>query len=191
MHAVSRQAAVLCVCAALAAGCASTDEPVQTKAVFDTGVAAYDAKDYAKAFEIFSSIDDRDLAAMRNVALMLRKGQGTAKDPKAAELMYARAAEGGLATAAADLGEMLLNGEAGPPDPKAAAPWLAGAADAGHPVAAFELAQLFEAGNGVPKDLAQARKLYRQAADDGMDEAKKRLDALPPAASDAPAKPKP
>ncbi len=171
---------------AVLAGCASSDEPVQTKAVFDTGVAAYDAKDYAKAFQIFSSIDDRDLAAMRNVALMLRKGQGTAKDPKAAELMYARAAQGGLATAAADLGEMLLDGEAGPPDPKAAAPWLAGAAGAGHPIAAFELAQMLEAGNGVPKDLAEARKLYQLAADSGMDEAKKRLDALPPAATPKP-----
>ena len=46
---------------------------------------------------------------------------------------------------------------------------------------------MFEAGNGVPKDLAAARKLYQQAADGGMDEARKRLDALPP----APAAPKP
>jgi uncharacterized protein len=183
MHAVSRQAAILCVCAALAAGCAAADEQQQTKAVFDTGIAAYDAKDYAKAFRIFSSIDDSDLAAMRNVALMLRKGQGTAKDPKAAEKMYQRAAEGGLATAAADLGEMLLNGEAGAPDAKAAAPWLAGAAGAGHPIAAFELGRMFETGNGVPKDLAAARKLYEVAAKGGMDEAKTRLDALPPTPS--------
>jgi TPR repeat protein len=169
------------LCAALiTAGCASDiDNPQGTKQIFDQGVAAYDAKDYARAFEIFSSIDDRDLAAMRNVALMLRKGQGTAKDPKAAEAMYRRAAEGGLATAAADLGEMLLNGEAGPPDPKAAAPWLAGAAEAGHPIAAFQLGEMYETGNGVPKDLAAARKLYRAAADAGLDKAKKRLAALP------------
>src|SRR6202000_1509951 len=96
------------------------DSAGATKATFDKGLAAYDAKDYAGAFKIFSSIDDRDLAAMRNVALMLRKGQGTARDPNAAEEIYARAANGGLATAAADLGEMLLNGEAGPPDAKAA-----------------------------------------------------------------------
>ncbi len=177
----------LCFCAAVAAGCASSpaDDPKETKAAFDRGVAAYDAKNYGEAFKIFSAIDDRDLAAMRNVALMLRKGQGTAKDPKAAEDMYARAAQGGLATAAADLGEMLLNGEAGPPDAKAAAPWLTGAAGAGHPVAQFELGQMFEDGNGVPKDLAQARKLYQAAADAGMDEARRRLAAMPP----GPAKP--
>jgi len=176
--------------AALAGGCASSpaDDPKETQAAFDRGVAAYDAKNYDEAFKIFSTIDDRDLAAMRNVALMLRKGQGTAKDPKAAEDMYARAAQGGLATAAADLGEMLLNGEAGPPDAKAAAPWLAGAAGAGHPVAQFELGQMFETGNGVPKDPAQARKLYQAAADAGMDEARQRLAAMQ-AAPPAPAKP--
>src|ERR1700742_1739479 len=153
MHAIVRQAAVLCFCATFATGCASAPDPKETKATFDSGLAAYDAKDYEKAFKIFSSIDDRDLAAMRNVALMLRKGQGTAKDPKAAEDMYERAAEGGLATAAADLGEMLLNGEAGAPDAKAAPPWPAGAAGAGHPIAAFELSTMFETGNGVPKDI--------------------------------------
>jgi TPR repeat protein len=179
--------------AALAAGCASSaqDDPKATQATFDRGVAAYDAKDYDEAFKIFSSIDDHDLAAMRNVALMLRKGEGTAKDPKAAEEMYARAADGGLATAAADLGEMLLNGEAGPPDAKAAAPWLAGAAAAGHPVAQFELGRMFEEGNGVPRDPVRARKLYQAAAGSGMDEASTRLAALPPAPPPAPATPKP
>ena len=178
---LSRFFAALCL-AVLAAGCASSpaDDPKETKAAFDRGVAAYDAKDYDAAFKIFSSIDDSDLAAMRNVALMLRKGEGTAKDPKAAEDMYARAAQGGLATAAADLGEMLLNGEAGPPDAKAAAPWLAGAASAGHPVAQFELGRMFEEGNGVPKDPAKARKLYQAAADAGVDEARQRLAGLPP-----------
>src|ERR1700744_1039422 len=104
MHTGPLRAFVLCFCVAFATGCASSpeDDPQVTKATFDKGVAAYDAKNYEDAFKIFSSIDDRDVAAMRNVALMLRKGLGTAKDPKAAEEMYARAAQGGLATAAAD-----------------------------------------------------------------------------------------
>ena len=172
-------------CVSVATSCASADDPKETKQIFDQGVAAYDAKNYAEAFRLFSSIDDHDLAAMRNEALMLRKGLGVAKDPEKAEEMYARAAQGGLATAAADLGEMLLQGEAGPPDVKAAFPWLAVAAEAGHPIASFELAQLYETGikDGakeiVPKDLAVARKLYQRASDGGMDEAKKHLKALP------------
>ncbi|HTT96570.1 MAG TPA: hypothetical protein VMF58_00860 [Rhizomicrobium sp.] len=181
MQAMYFRAAALCICVAFATGCASSpaDDPQVTKAIFDKGVAAYDAKNYEEAFKIFESIDDRDVAAMRNVALMLRKGQGTPKDPKAAEDMYARAATGGLATAAADLGEMLLKGEAGEPDPKAALPWLMGAAEAGHPVAALEAGEIVEAGTAGPKDIATARKLYQIAADAGMEEARKRLSALP------------
>lgn len=172
-------------CVSVATSCASADDPKETKQIFDQGVVAYDAKNYAEAFRLFSSIDDHDLAAMRNEALMLRKGFGVAKDPEKAEEMYARAAHGGLATAAADLGEMLLQGEAGPPDVKAAFPWLAAAAEAGHPIAEYELAQLYETGvkNGsdeiVPKNLAVAQKLYQRAADGGMEEAKKHLLAPP------------
>jgi len=93
--------------------------------------------------------------------------------------MYKRAADGGLATAAADLGEMLLKGEAGPPRPKAALPWLLGAASAGHPVAALEAGEILEDGSAGHKDLAEARKLYGQAAAAGMDEAVRRLAAMP------------
>ena len=81
-------------------------------------MTAYDAGDYAKAYKIWSSIDDDDIAAMRNVAMMRRQGLGTDKDPKGAELMYTRAAEAGLPTAQADLADMLIKGEAGPPDPE-------------------------------------------------------------------------
>lgn len=173
---------MICVCVTVAASCASSaaDDPQATKRIFDQGVAAYDAKNYPEAFRIFSSIDDHDLAAMRNVALMLRKGEGVAQDPRAAEEMYARAANGGLATAAADLGEMLLKGEAGPPDARAALPWLDAAAAAGHPIAAFELGQIYEDGKVVPKNLPRARKLYKQAAAAGMTEAAKRLAAMVP-----------
>ncbi len=182
MHIRKFPPALVCMCVAFATGCASSpaDDPKVTSRIFDSGVAAYDAKDYQKAFSIFSSIEDRDLAAMRNVALMLRKGQGVAKDPRAAEEEYARAARGGLATAAADLGEMLLNGEAGPPDPKGALPWLLGAAAAGHPVAAFQAAEILEQGNGVPQDIPMARKLYTLASKAGVKDAEARLDGLPP-----------
>jgi TPR repeat protein len=174
-------------CVAFAAGAASAHDPAEAKKIFDAGVAAYDAKNYADAFRLFSSIDDTDLAAMRNEAIMLRNGQGVPKDPKRAEEVYQRAAQGGLATAAADLGEMLLEGEAGPPDVKAAFPWLAAAAEAGHPIAAYELAQLYETGvkDYVPKNIEMARKLYERAAEGGMEEAKKHLLTLPP---DKPAK---
>ena len=179
------------LCAFLLGGCATPSGP-QLASTFDSGVKAYDAGDYPAAYKIWSGIDDEDLAAMRNVAMMLRTGQGVAKDPKKAEDMYEIAAEAGLPTAQADLADMLLKGEAGPPDPARALPLLEAAAAANHPAAQFELAQMYETGQLVPKDESVARRLYAAAAGHGMKDAQARLDQLGPEttpaapASDAP-----
>lgn len=167
------------------AGCA-TETSASIKNTFDSGVAAYDAHDYAKAYRIWSSIDDEDLAAMRNVAMLRRQGLGTAKDPKGAEEMYQRAADAGLPTAQADLADMLIKGEAGPPDPQRALPLLVSAAAANHPIAQYELAQFYEKGELVPKNLNVARNLYAAAASHGMKEAQDRLAQLGPAAPPSP-----
>jgi TPR repeat protein len=158
----------------------ATETTESLKTTFDAGVAAYDQGDYATAYKLWSSIDDDDVAAMRNVAMLQRKGLGTAKDPKAAEAMFARAAEAGLPTAQADLADMLLKGEAGPPDPKAAQPLLQAAAAANHPIAQYELGQMYEAGTIVPRDMKVARNLYAAAAAHGMPEAQERLKQLGP-----------
>ncbi|HEY4275115.1 MAG TPA: tetratricopeptide repeat protein [Rhizomicrobium sp.] len=175
-------------------GCATAETSANLKSSFDSGVAAYDAGDYPKAYKIWSAIDDEDIAAMRNVAMMRRQGLGTAKDPKGAEEMYLRAAEAGLPTAQADLADMLIRGEAGPPDPKRALPLLEVAAAANHPLAQYELAQFYEAGQLVPQNLTKARSLYAAAASHGMKEAQSRLDQLgpaPDASQTAPATPPP
>lgn len=146
---------------------------------FDEGAAAFDAGDYEKAFRIFSELADHyDLGAMRNVALMERKGLGTDKDPKAAEEMMEQAARRGLPTAQADLGVMLMDGEAGAPDEKAALPWLEEAAMAQHPIAQFRLGELFEEGAVVPKNMEVAELLYGAAARHGVTEAGERLKKL-------------
>jgi TPR repeat protein len=154
----------------------------QLASTFNTGVTAYDAGDHAKAYAIWSGIADQDVAAMRNVAMMLRKGDGVAKDPAAAEDMYRRAAEAGLPTAQADLADMLLKGEAGPPNPKAALPLLVAAAAANHPIAQYQLAQMYETGQQglVPQDLDTARRLYADAAGHGMKEAAEKVKQLGP-----------
>jgi TPR repeat protein len=167
----------LCLCLMLAS-CAVAHDTEELKAIFNQGLAAYDAGRYEEAFKIFQSIDDEDVAAMRNVGLMLRKGLGTTKDPKAAEEMLQRAAEDGLPTAQYDLAEMLLNGEAGEPDPKAALPWLTEAASAHHPIAEYRLGLLYEEGKVVEKNLNFARTLYADAAARGVPGAKEHLDKL-------------
>ena len=171
----------LCLAAALLGGCASDVElsGAAIKAAFAEGLKDYDSGNYEAAYKTWSSIDEVDLAAMRNVGAMLRTGKGVKKDPKAALAMLTRAAEAGLFTAQADVGDMLLKGEAGPADPKAAAPWLAMAARAGHPTAAYQLGQLYEQGTGVPKNIEAARALYKAAAAGGVADAAKRLAELP------------
>lgn len=166
--------------------CASNTTGTSLKNDFEAGLTAYDAGDYPKAYRIWSAIDDDDIAAMRNVAMMRRQGLGTAKDPKGAEEMYLRAAEAGLPTAQADLADMLIRGEAGPPDPGRALPLLEAAAAANHPMAQYELAQFYETGQLVPRNMTVARNLYAAAAGHGMKEAQARLDQLGPSSADAP-----
>ena len=177
------------LCGVLVSACATTPTHEQMQATFETGVKDYDSGNYKAAYQTWKTIDNVDLAAMRNIALMLRKGEGVEKNPKAALAKMEQAANAGLVTAQADLADMLLKGEAGPPDPKAAVPWLALAADAGHPVAAFERGKLYEQGTVVKQNLEKARKLYKLAAAAGVNEAAARLKALPPElpASPAPA----
>jgi TPR repeat protein len=152
-------------------------DSVEIAKIFDSGVTAYDAGNYEQAFNIWWDLRYEDLAAMRNLAIMLRKGQGVEKDAKKAEELYQRAAEAGLPTAQADLAEMLLKGEAGPPDLAGALPLLKAAAAANHPVAQFELGELYETGAPplVPQNLEMARQLYAAAANHGMKEAADRL----------------
>jgi uncharacterized protein len=179
----------LCIalCACLAGAPAAQGRTSQEIAAeFATGVTAYDAGDYEKAFKIWWELRFEDLAAMRNLGMMLRKGIGTAKNPKRAEEIYLRAAEVGMPTAQADLADMYIKGDLGPPDMTAALPLLARAAAANHPGAQYQLGEFYETGAPpyVPKDLEKARELYAAAAAAGMPEAIARSQFLgPPAAS--------
>ncbi len=179
----------LCLCGVLLTGCASVPSHNEIQATFKAGLKDYDAGDYKAAYKEWTKIDEFDLAALRNVAIMLRKGQGVKKNPKLAQQKMQLAAESGLVTAMADLGDMLLKGEAGPPNPAAAAFWLTRATEGGHPIAAFQLGQLYEEGKGVPKNIETARRLYKMAAAAGVPGAAERLHALPPPSTSASAAP--
>lgn len=181
----------LCLYGVLLGACAAPSHE-EIQAGFDAGLKAYDSGDYKTAYKTWGKIGDYDLAALRNIAVMLRKGQGVDKDPQTALRKMLQAAQLGLVTAQADAGEMIANGEAGPPDKAGAVPWLGRAAAAGHPIAAFELGQIYEEGKAVPQDIKEACRLYRISAGAGMAEAEKRLKdlgdqcpAAPPSSSSA------
>lgn len=185
MRARARFLSCLCLSGILLAGCASAPTHEEIQATFNEGLKDYDAGNYQAAYDKWKTIQNVDLAALRNIALMLRKGEGVAKDPKAAQGLMEQAAAAGLVTAQADLGDMLLKGEAGKPDPHAALPWLEAAAQAGHPVAAFEVGQIYEQGAAGKKDLELARKYYGIAAAAGIAGAAERLKTLLPEAPPA------
>ncbi len=177
----------VCLCLALSAAPAASAlarTGPEIAAAFDSGLAAYDAGNYEKAYKIWLDLQFEDVAAMRNVAMMLRKGQGTAKNPKKAEVIFQRAAEAGLPTAQFDLADMLLKGEVGPPDLESALPLLQAAAAANHPLAQYQLGQFYETGAPplVPQNLEMARKLYAAAASHGMKDAAARAAFMGPPA---------
>ena len=170
-----------CVCFSVSLAHAASDPtivPLDQKR-FDQGAAAFDAGDYQNAYAIFSELAKRgDIAAMRNVALMERKGIGTSQNLKDARLLYGIAAESGLPTAQYDLAQMLINGEGGKPDPKGALVLLEAASQANHSLAQYQLGTFYEQGQYVPRDVARAESLYAIASEHGVWDAKVRLAAL-------------
>jgi hypothetical protein len=160
----------------LALGACATTTVAEKASRFDEGVAAYDAGDFETAYRIWNDLArEDDLAAMRNVAQLLRQGKGVAKDSKRAFKLYMSAAEKGLVTAMANLGDMYLAGDGVDRNPQAAAAWYARAAAAGLSLAQWKLADMYDSGNGVPVDKARARGLLERAARNGYAPAQDRL----------------
>lgn len=149
------------------------------QSVFDEGVKAYDAGDYAQAFGIWLPLAKAgDLAAQRNVAHLLRNGLGVDADPARALFFYERAARSGLASAGLNAGMMRLEKDADYYDPEKSAEWLSLAAAGGSPIAQWELARLLETGEGGRKDPQAALLLLQQAAATGHEQAIARLQGL-------------
>lgn len=146
---------------------------------FRQGVEAYDAKKYARAFELWLPLaQNGDLAAQRNVAHLLRRGLGVEKDLRRARNFYEQSAEFGFVTAQTNLGVMLLTGEGGDEVPEEAAYWLDRAARGGHPIAQFHLARLYETGSGVAPNPGRALGWYALAARSGHQPSLDRLAEL-------------
>ena len=149
--------------------------------LFQSGVKAYDKGDYAEAFKDWLPLArNDDLAAMRNVGLLLRKGLGTKRDPERALYFYERAGSAGFVPAQLNAAIMYLEGDGIPRDYKKASFWLQLAAVSGEPIAQYNLGVMFEKGLGVPRDLPRAMGWYALAARQGHSMALGRLAELVP-----------
>ena len=148
---------------------------------FDDGVAAYDTGNFKKAFEIWLPLaQGDDLAAMRNVATLLRQGKGVARDSERALYFYERSGRAGLVSSQVNSAFMYLDGDGIAQDYRKASFWFHAAAVAGVPVARYNLGVMYERGLGVEEDPARALAWYTLAARSGHAGALDRLAVLVP-----------
>jgi TPR repeat protein len=145
--------------------------------LFERGSVEFEAKRYGAALPWLRRAAERGhVKAMANLAVMLEKGHGVAKDEAEAVKWYRLAAEKGNATAMTYLGSMLARGRGVAKDETEATKWYRRAAEAGNAAAMTYLGSMLLWGRGVAKDEAEAAKWWRRAAQKGH------LAAMPPLA---------
>ena len=146
---------------------------------FDEALTAYESGDYKTAFEEWLPLaEQNNLAAMRNIGLMYRKGLGVEKDPGKAFSWYSRAAELGFDRAQANVASMYMKGEGTEQDYVKAANWFTLAAQQGHVISQYNLGLMYELGRGVERSQAKALAWYNLAAEANHPGALKRMSAL-------------
>ena len=145
------------------------------KALMDTALKAYQAKDYATALQLFKQADQKGhMKAARYLGLMYENGYGVPKDIREAVRWYQRAADLGDVTGTYYLGLCYEEGKGVKQDfAKAKALYETAAVRSDHVGAPGKLGlgSLYEKGEGVPKDLHRARYWYELAKVAGDPEA--------------------
>ncbi|MBO6827156.1 MAG: SEL1-like repeat protein [Sneathiella sp.] len=154
--------------------------PLSTSvAGFDEGLQAYQAGNYKTAFEEWKPLaEQNNLAAMRNIGLMYKKGLGVEPDPKKAFSWYSRAAELGFDRAQANVAAMYMKGDGVQQDYVKAAEWFTRAAQQGHVISQYNLGLMYELGRGVERSQSKALAWYNLAAEANHPGALKRMSAL-------------
>jgi len=125
----------------------------------EDGVAAYHAKDYAKAAEAWTPLADKgDAAAQYFLGTLYAEGKGVAQNDATAFLWFERSGKQGNAEAQYNVGASYAAGTGVPKNSEEAAKWFRRAADQGMVFAQVNLGLLYAAGNGVPQDNIEAFK---------------------------------
>lgn len=125
----------------------------------EDGVAAYQAKAYAKAAEFWRPLAEKgDSAAQYLLGALYVDGKGVEQDDTTAFMWFERAANQGDARAQYNLGASYAEGAGVKKSEVDAAKWFRRAADQGMVFAQLNLGLLYAAGNGVPQDNVEAFK---------------------------------
>jgi TPR repeat protein len=130
----------------------------------DTASAAYQRKDYEKAYQLaLPAAEVGDAGAQYLLGVQFWRGRGVARNDATAAQWFTRAAEQNHSDAMTDLALMYQAGEGVEEDPKRAFLLLTKAADIGNLSAQFQVGKAFQHGIGVGKDLIKARYWYERA----------------------------
>ncbi len=134
----------------------------------ESGVAAFNAKDYEKALRLLQPAADHGVATAQGLlARIYGNGWGTPKD-RAAALKWARlAAAQGNSEGENILGNSFRTGEGVTQDFNEALRFLRLSADQGNPRAQGNLGRMYRDGQGVEKNYEEAIKWFRLSAAQG------------------------
>jgi len=135
---------------------------------FEKGRAAYQAKDYKKAFDILKPLaEEGNSQAQVTLGIMYDYGHGVKRNPGEALKWYIKAAEQGIPVVQHDVGVKYFQGAGVERDYLEAAKWWEMSANAGLADSQFNLGLLYYRGLGVEKNNEKAAGLFRQAAEQG------------------------
>ncbi len=178
---MARLFAVLLIGFLLAAGPAALagDLPENADARFEEGVAAYEAKDYQKAREIWLPLAHaRHAGAQFKMGVLYSFGRIGPQDHATAGEWYKKSAEKGYAKAQYNLAVMYEKGYGVSVDHQKAVQLYERAARQGHVGAQYGLGIKYFDGNGIPKDLKLADYWLTKAAEQGDRDAQLELGRL-------------
>lgn len=140
---------------------------------YNTGMKAYNKKEYVRALKEFKESSDKN--SSYNLGVMYYKGEGVKPDHLEGLKWFHKAAELGNANAQFILGTIYDKGGDVPQDMAQAASWYRKAAGQGHVVAQFNLGLMLTNGEGVEKDRKEAVVWLKKAAKQGHQNAAKLL----------------
>ncbi len=146
------------------------DEITDLDLDFSSGIAAFEAKNFAQAMKLLSPLAEAGNAdAQHRLAVMYQNGLGCARHDDLALKWMKAAAEQGHAVAQHGVGFMYLEGECvDKKDAEEAVKWFKMAAEQGLAGSQTTLAMMYHEGNGVAQDLDEARKWYKLAGFDDV-----------------------
>ena len=136
--------------------------------LYQAGMDAYAAEDFAKAMEYFRlAADAGSVDGLRFIGNLYANGEGVEPDPGKARECYDRAAAQGDAKAVYNIGVMYQYGENGEQDTGKAIEYYLKSGEQGYADAWTALAYIYQYGDGVEPDIRRAAEYFQKAADLG------------------------